>query len=73
MFKGPVRPETMRGVLLIAAFFLVLVSFRPSPMGVRLAVEDGGVSFLLKASTVKIAFDIGQACSKTDSCSGLIR
>jgi hypothetical protein len=55
-------------MLLIAACVLALVAFRPASMGLRLAVDQRGLSFQMKAMFVKIAFDIGQKCSKADTC-----
>ncbi|MEI9851919.1 MAG: hypothetical protein WDN24_14975 [Sphingomonas sp.] len=66
------RKPNARGLLLIAACILALVMFRSGPVGVRLAVDQGGFSFQFKSAAAKVAFDIGQECSKSDGC-GLLK
>ena len=57
-----------RMALLLGGALLLLTSLHGSSGGLRLAVTQEGVSFKLEAAFVKIAFDIGQSCSKTDNC-----
>lgn len=71
--RGGPRIEARRVLLLAAVCLFMLVAFRPGSMGLRLAVNRDGVSFLFKAASVDIAFDIGQACSESNSCGGLLR
>lgn len=66
MPRGPSN-EMAKGMVLIAAALLALVAFGAGPVGLRLAVDGKGMSFQMKAAFVKIAFEIGQACSETDS------
>lgn len=61
-----------RTVLLLAAALLAASTFSSQSAGLELAVNDHGVKFELKAAFVRIAFDIGQSCSKSDSCGGLL-
>ena len=67
----PGRPDKRmwaKMALLLCGALLVLTSFRGTSGGLRLAVTQEGVSFKLDAAFIKIAFDIGQSCSKSDSC-----
>lgn len=73
MSTGPSKIRAVRSLLLIAACAVASMAFRPGSVGLRLAVHDSGVSLLLKASFVKVAFDFGQACSESDTCRGLLR
>jgi hypothetical protein len=57
---------------LVCAALLAFTMLRPGPSGMRLAIDRGGVSFNLDIAFIKIAFDFGQSCSKTDSCRKLM-
>ncbi|MDF7774495.1 hypothetical protein P1X14_04485 [Sphingomonas sp. AOB5] len=59
-------------MLLLAAALLAAMSFSTQSAGLQLAVTNHGVKFELTAAFVRIAFDIGQSCSKSDSCGGLL-
>jgi hypothetical protein len=60
-----------RGVLLIALALLALTALRPPALGLNLTINRAGTSFELKALFVKIAFDFGQSCSKSNTCPGI--
>ena len=57
-----------RTVVILAAVLLAASLFRVQPAGLDLAVTERGLSFELKSAFIKIAFDIGQECSKSNSC-----
>ena len=56
-----------RTVVLLAAVLLAASVFRPQATGLDLAVSERGLSFEFRAVFIKIAFDIGQECSKSNS------
>lgn len=66
------RKEFARNMLLIAACILAYTVLQSGPVGLRLAVQEQGVSFRFTSAIAQIAFDIGQECSKSDGC-GLLR
>jgi hypothetical protein len=68
MSGKPDKGTWAKMALLLCGTLLLLTSLHGSSGGLRLAVTDEGVSFKLDAAFIKIAFDIGQSCSKTDSC-----
>ncbi len=52
---------------LVCASLLPVSMLRPGTSGMRFAIDRTGMSFKLDMAFVKIAFDIGQSCSKTDN------
>jgi hypothetical protein len=76
--QNHLREETMSGgsklgkwgktAALVCAVLLAVSMLRPGTHGMRLAIGRDGVSFNLDMAFVKIAFDFGQSCSKSDSC-----
>ncbi|MCW3837705.1 hypothetical protein ACFQ1E_16800 [Sphingomonas canadensis] len=66
------RREMTKSMLLILLCVLAYAVIQSGPVGLRLAVNDQGVSFQLKSSLAKIVFEFGQECSKSDGC-GLLR
>lgn len=72
MQGGPNIRMWGRTVLLLAAALFAAISFSAQPAGLQFAVSNNGVKFELKAAFVRIAFDIGHSCSKSDSCGGLL-
>jgi len=57
----------MRGILLIMAVFLVILAVHPARTGMKIVVEDTLLSVEMTAPFFRMAFDIGQERSKTDS------
>jgi hypothetical protein len=67
----PGKPDKRMWVkmaVLLCGTLLLLTSVRGTSGGLRLAVTQEGVSFKLDAAFIKIAFDFGQSCSKSNSC-----
>lgn len=58
--------------VLVLAVALLAGSLLRAPAGLTLAAERGGVSFELKAAFVRVAFDIGQKCSISNRCLGVL-
>ncbi len=57
-----------RTVVLLAVVLLAVSQFRVERTGVNLAVTERGLTFKLTSAFIRIAFDIGQECSKSNSC-----
>ena len=60
-----------RTVVLLAAVLLAASLFRAQPAGLDFAVSERGLSFEFRAVFLRIAFDIGLECSKSNSCGRL--
>lgn len=71
MPSGPNTRIWARTVMLLALALTAAAAFR-APAGLSLAAGKGGMSFEFKAAFVRIAFDIGQKCSISDKCGGLL-
>jgi hypothetical protein len=57
-----------RAVVLLAIVLLAVSQFRVERAGLDLAVTERGLTFRLTSAFIRIAFDIGQECSKSNSC-----
>lgn len=71
MPSGPNIKIWARMVLLLGLALTAATAFR-APAGLSLVAGKGGLSFEFKAAFVRIAFDIGQKCSISDRCGGLL-
>jgi hypothetical protein len=58
--------------VLLLAFALTAASAMRAPAGLSFVAGKGGMAFEFKAAFVRIAFDIGQKCSISDRCGGLL-
>ena len=72
MSSGSKLREWGKMAALVCAALLAISMLRPGTSGLRLAIDRNGVSFNLDMAFIKIAFDFGQSCSKTDSCRKLM-
>jgi hypothetical protein len=71
MPSGPNTKIWARTVLLLALVLTAGAAFR-APAGLSFVAGKGGMAFEFKAAFVRIAFDIGQKCSISDKCGGLL-
>ena len=71
MMDGSKLKLWARTVMALAAVLLAASLFRPQTAGMNLAVDQRGLSFQFRVALLSIAFDIGQECSKADSCGRL--
>jgi hypothetical protein len=68
---GPNIRNWARMVVLLA-LALTAASAMRAPAGLSFTAGKGGMAFEFKAAFVRIAFDIGQRCSISDRCGGLL-
>ena len=52
---------------LFAAIILAMIAFPPARAGVKLVVDEAGISFEMTAPFFQMAFDFGQVRSKMNS------
>lgn len=72
MRDGKQMKISVRLVVVIGALLLLVASiYRAPPSGFDLAINERGLAFELKSGFLSIAFEIGQQCSKSDSCGRL--
>ena len=61
-----------RMVVVLAGALLATTLANPGPSGLAFSSSKAGTSLHLKAAFVTVAFEIGQECSKMNSCGRLV-